>query len=110
MRTTFLLVIAGSILAAAGQIFLKLGATGASSLAGFLNSRVLVGFGLYGVGSLLWILALAKLPLTRVYPFTILTFVLVYMASAAVLGEQITGMVLAGAAIVLLGLVLIVLA
>ena len=48
MRTTFLLVIAGSILAAAGQIFLKLGATGASSLAGFINSRVLVGFGLYG--------------------------------------------------------------
>jgi drug/metabolite transporter (DMT)-like permease len=71
---------------------------------------VLVGFGLYGVGSVLWILALAKLPLTRVYPFTILTFVLVYMASATVLGEQITGMVLAGAVIVLLGLVLIVLA
>jgi drug/metabolite transporter (DMT)-like permease len=105
-----LLVVLGAILGAAGQVFLKLGATGASSLADYLNFRLGAGFCMYAVGSVLWIMALSKLPLSKVYPFTVLTFVIVYLASFALLGERITGTVLLGATLVLAGLIVISLA
>ena len=106
----FALVTVGCFLAAAGQIFLKLGATGAQSVTDFVNIRTMFGFMLYGVGSVLWIIALARLPLSKVYPFTILTFVLVYVASATMLGEPMTRQVLLGAGLVLAGLLVITLA
>ena len=102
-----LLVLLGSFLAAAGQIFLKLGATGAVGLADYVNARLAFGFALYGIGSVVWVVALSKLPLSKVYPFTVLTFVLVYVASFVVLGERITAQVIAGALLVLAGLVVI---
>jgi drug/metabolite transporter (DMT)-like permease len=102
-----ILVLLGSLLAAAGQIYLKLGASGASSLSDYLNVRLGIGFGLYTLGSVLWVVALSKLPLSRVYPFTVLTFVLVYVASFAILGERITGPVVAGALLVVIGLLVI---
>jgi drug/metabolite transporter (DMT)-like permease len=101
------LVLIGSLLAAAGQIFLKIGADGAVRLTDYMNARLAIGFALYGLGSIVWVMALARLPLSRVYPFTMLTFVLVYLGSFALLGERITGQVLAGAFLVLAGLVLI---
>jgi drug/metabolite transporter (DMT)-like permease len=101
------LVVVGSLCAAAGQIYLKLGATGATSLADYVNPRLGIGFGLYAVGSVLWVVALSKLPLSRVYPFTVLTFVLVYVASFAILGERISGTVITGALLVLAGLIVI---
>jgi drug/metabolite transporter (DMT)-like permease len=100
-------VLAGSLLAAAGQLFLKLGASGATQLADYLNARLLIGFVLYAAGSVLWVMALAKLPLSRVYPFTVLTFVMVYVASFAILGERLTSQVISGAVLVLVGLVVI---
>ena len=103
----FVLVTLGAFLAAAGQIFLKLGANGARSVSDFANSRTLFGFALYGVGSILWVVALSRLPLSKVYPFTILTFVLVYIASATMLGEPMTATVLFGATLVILGLLVI---
>jgi len=57
---------------------------------------------------MLWLLALARLPLSRVYPFTILTFVLVYVASVWLLGEQLTSSLVIGASLVLGGLLVIV--
>jgi drug/metabolite transporter (DMT)-like permease len=110
MASPLLLVIMGSLLAAAGQIFLKIGATGASTIADFLNPKLGAGFLLYGVGSVLWVMALAKLPLSRVYPFTVMTFVIVYVASFVILREPISGSVLVGAALVLAGLLIITLA
>ena len=103
----FLFVTVGTFLAAAGQIYLKLGATGAQTAWDFVNTRTITGLALYGVGSLLWIIALARLPLSKVYPFTILTFVLVYAASATILGEPMTPRVLAGAGLVIAGLLVI---
>lgn len=104
----YLFVIVGALLAAAGQLFLKLGATGAVAITDFLNLRVSAGLVLYALGTILWLVALAKLPLTRVYPFTILTFVTVYGASFLILGERLTASVVIGAMLVLAGLVIIV--
>ncbi len=102
-----LLVLIGSFLAAGGQLFLKLGADGATAWSDYLNGRLAIGFALYGVGSALWVMALSKWPLSKVYPFTILTFVLVYVSTVLVLGERISGQVIGGALLVLTGLVVI---
>lgn len=102
-----MLVILSAICGAIGQVFLKLGANGAVQVSSFINVRLLGGLALYGLSTVLWILALSKWPLTRVYPFTALTFVLVYVASAFVLREPVTMPVIMGAGLVLIGLVVI---
>ena len=104
----YVLVVVSAVLAAIGQLFFKLGATGAVAVTDFLNLRVTAGLTLYALSTVLWIGALSKLPLTRVYPFTILTFVTVYVASFVILGERLNAPVLIGAALVLVGLFIIV--
>lgn len=103
----YVLVILGALFAATGQIFFKLGATGAAAVMDYVNVRIVTGLVLYGASTVLWIVALSKLPLSRVYPFTVLTFVIVYTASFVVLGEKLTGPVLIGALLVLAGLIVI---
>jgi drug/metabolite transporter (DMT)-like permease len=100
-------LVLGSVLAAGGQIFLKTGADGATSLADYANLRILLGLGCYALGTALWLLALARLPLSKVYPFTILTFVLVYIASVHMLGERISATLAVGVVLVFSGLLVI---
>ena len=97
-------LVAGCLCAAFGQVFFKLGATGRESLAAFVNGWILLGLLLYGLGTVLWIYALSKASLTVVYPFTALTFVLVYVAGTAWLGEPLAAKALVGVALVLVGL------
>jgi undecaprenyl phosphate-alpha-L-ara4N flippase subunit ArnE len=107
MLDTRLYPIVGSVLAAVGQIFLKLGASGAVAFTSYLNWRVAVGMSCYVLGALAWLVALSRLPLSRVYPFTILTFVLVYVASVFILGERMTATLLVGVVFVLVGLLIV---
>ena len=101
-------LVLGSLLGAGGQVLLKMGADGATSLTGYMNLRILLGLGCYALGTAFWLLALARLPLSKVYPFTILTFVLVYVASVRLLGERITLPLGLGVGLVLTGLIVIV--
>src|SRR5262245_51889401 len=96
----YLFVLLGCLLGAGGQVLLKLGAAGAVQPLDYLNGRLALGFLLYGAGAIFWVVALSRLPLSRVYPFTILTFVLVYFCSVILLGERMTTQVLFGAAFV----------
>ena len=107
MPSALLWVVASCVLAAAGQVLLKLGSQGAVSLAGYANLRLVAGLALYGASTLLWIVALSRLPLSRVYPFTVLTFVLVYVLSYLCLDESLSPQVLGGGALVLAGLFVI---
>jgi drug/metabolite transporter (DMT)-like permease len=100
-------LVLGSVLGAAGQVLLKVGVTGATTLAGFINLRVIAGLACYVVGTVLWLIALSRMPLSRVYPFTILTFVIVYFAALTLLGERLTAPLFAGVILVLCGLVII---
>jgi undecaprenyl phosphate-alpha-L-ara4N flippase subunit ArnE len=97
----------GSVLAAAGQVLLKIGVSGATTPAGFINLRVVGGLTCYVLGTVLWLIALSRMPLSRVYPFTILTFVIVYVAAVMLLGERLTASLVAGLVLVLSGLVII---
>ena len=105
--TVYALVLTGSVCAAFGQLFFKLGATGRSSVEAFMNGWITLGLLLYAVSTGLWIAALSQAKLTAVYPFTALTFVLVYLLGIAVLGEVVSGTALTGVALVLVGLFLI---
>ncbi|HEY1393711.1 MAG TPA: hypothetical protein VFV25_10065 [Methylibium sp.] len=100
-------LLTGSLCAACGQLLFKLGATGRGTLASYLNLHILTGLGLYALGTALWIAALSQAKLTTVYPFTALTFVLVYGMGIWVLGEAVSNQALAGVAMVLFGLFLI---
>jgi drug/metabolite transporter (DMT)-like permease len=100
-------LVLGSLLAAAGQVLLKTGADGAASLHDYANWRIFLGLGCYVLGTICWLLALARLPLSKVYPFTILTFVLVYLASFYLLHERISVALAVGVGLVCSGLVVI---
>lgn len=89
-------LLASCCCAALGQILLKLGAGGREGVAVILNPTVFGGLTLYAVGMALWLYALSKLPLFVVYPFTVLTLILVGALSVVVLGERPNAAVLAG--------------
>lgn len=99
--------LAGALLAALGQVSFKFGAAGRSGLLEFVNPWILLGLLLYFAGTVFWILALSAVPLTVLYPFAALTYVLVNVFAVALLGEQLSTKGLAGTGFVLLGLFLV---
>jgi multidrug transporter EmrE-like cation transporter len=108
--TPMVALLAGSLLGATGQVLLKLGADGAVQLDDFLNPTVAAGLAVYGLGTILWIWALSRVPLNVAYAFTALTFLLVYMASAFVIGERLPLLACLGLIFVISGFALLALA
>lgn len=97
-------LIAGSMCAAAGTVLLKLGSSGCVALLDFVNGRMIGGLLLYGIGSASWIYAMSRAPLSLVYPFTALTFVLVMLAGILLMKEEATLAMLGGSALILAGI------
>lgn len=87
------------VAAAVGQVLLKAGAG-----AGLVNPKVGAGLLLYAVSACFWVTALGKAPLSKVYPFTAATFVLVMAGSAVVFHEPWGWRELVGSGFVLAGL------
>ncbi len=109
--TSHLLALFCVALIALGQLLFKYTAN-AWRLAGtFYDSLVIVpafsALTIYGCATLLWIVVLQDAPLSRVYPYMALSFVLVALASWLVLREQIPLGQVAGLALVLGGLLVI---
>ena len=102
-----LFLLAAAVLAAVGQVLFKAGAHARVHWLEFINPAVIGGLGCYGLSTLLWIYALSKLPLRVVYPYTALTFVLVYIGAFLVFGEKPGVRGIAGVVLVLGGLFLI---
>jgi len=105
--SVYVYLLGGCLCASVGQILFKFGATGREGIWLFVNPWVSVGLLFYGVGTLLWIYSLSKANLTFVYPFTTLTFILVYGYGVFVLREPASVKALAGAIMVLIGLFLV---
>lgn len=97
-------LILGSACAAGGTVLLKMGATGNASLVDYANVRLASGLGFYATGSALWIFAMARAPLSLVYPFNALTFVLVMTASVLLFGERPTPTMIGGSGLILSGI------
>ena len=110
------IIIIGVIFAAIGQVSWKLGMNQVGQLATLdlttlstvlLNPFVLLGFVMYGLSTIFWLIALSKKDLSFVYPFISLTYVLVLVLSSLVLKEDIGINKLAGTLIIMFGLVII---
>jgi drug/metabolite transporter (DMT)-like permease len=101
---TIMALVSSAICAAGGQLLIAIGARGRTDALSFLNPWIVIGLGLFGLGAVLWIYSLSKAALIQVYPFTVLTFAMVYLGSILVLGERPTLAGNCGVAIVLVGL------
>jgi len=110
------IIIIGIIFAAVGQVSWKLGMNQAGQLATLdlttlstvlLNPYVLLGFVMYGLSTIFWLIALSKKDLSFVYPFISLTYVLVLVLSSLVLKESIGVNKLVGTLIITVGLIII---
>ena len=103
-------------LSALAQIAFKLGVTTAKTaavvtrgpVAGLMNALlspgVLVGLALYGLGTMLWLTALARVEVSQAYPFVGLGFVLTAILGYALFGEALSPMRIAGILLVVGGI------
>ncbi|MDH6268512.1 drug/metabolite transporter (DMT)-like permease [Rhizobium sp. SG_E_25_P2] len=72
-----------------------------------LSPYVIGGLGLYGLGAILWLLVLSKLPVSSAYPFVALGMALTTAAGVVVLGEQISWPTALGVAVIIAGICLV---
>lgn len=106
LRIVAILVL-GSLCASGGTILLKIGATGRADFLSFINPMIITGLGLYGLGAVFWIYGMSRQNLISVYPFTILSFTIVYLVGILGLGERPTRLGIVGVALILAGLYLV---
>ena len=107
-KVPLVLLAASVLLSATGHLILRDGAEGAIGLAE-LSQRIGIYFGLviYGLGTVLWILCLRRLDLALAYPASAVQIALVYIGSAAWLGERIPPGRLLGVTIIITGILLL---
>lgn len=95
-KVVYFLLFISSSLAAAGQLLLKFGANDKNTIYEFINIHTISGLLLYFIGLILWIYSLSKVNLILAYPFTLLTFILVFILAHLFLGELINKISLLG--------------
>ena len=115
----FFLLLTSIVLGAFGQVAMKWGMMGVSQsetdggfqlLYNAIHSLpVLIGLSLYGLSALLWVMVLARVPLSYAYPLVSLGYVVVVLMSFFWLGEslpliRITGLVLICAGVCLIAI------
>ncbi|MCA0456653.1 MAG: multidrug resistance protein [Chloroflexi bacterium] len=96
------MVLASVAFGAVGQLILKAGMNSIVETYGKLqltpetlihmatNPLLIVGIGIFGVSTLLWLFALAKADLSFAYPFLSLTYLAVLIGGAFLFGDQVT--------------------
>lgn len=117
---TLALILVSVTLSACAQVLFKLGvapvpgqgAAGSPSLissviATLLRPGVLGGLALYGVGTVVWLRALAQTELSQAYPFVGLGFVMTAALGYAVFDEALGPSRLIGIALVIAGVILV---
>lgn len=112
MKLPYLLVIISVFALAAGQLIFKYVANRISSLSlGELAGHpdvagiFVLGLALYGATTVLWVMALRDLPLSRAYIFAALAFVLVPFGAWFIFGEKLTVNYMIGVALIVTGIV-----
>jgi drug/metabolite transporter (DMT)-like permease len=69
--------------------------------------QVLIGFLLYGLSSILWIAVVSSVDISMAYPMVSSAYVVVFLGSWLLLGEQISPMRAVGLAVIVAGVVII---
>ncbi|MFN3687617.1 transporter [Salinarimonas sp.] len=101
-----------AIALAAGQVLFKLAATQIASRSGTLLSALAspwlaVALLVYAIATALWIWVLTQVPLTRAYPFALVSMAMVPIAGALLFSEPLSARYLVGFGLVLAGLAVI---
>lgn len=110
---SFALILVNVVLGSIGQLLLKTGAEkagkGASIASMFTRWEVLVGFGLYGMASLLWlkILQNPNVSLSVAYPMIAMSYVVVTVLDMTVLKDQVPPLRWAGLILICAGVALV---
>ena len=116
MRASVVALLLSSVmLSGLAQIAFKYGlanlgssATGARFIfEALMKPAVIAGFVMYGVGALVWLAALSRVPLSQAYPFVGLGFVITALAGWLVFGEVLSIYRLVGIAMIIGGVVLV---
>ena len=111
-RRSFLLVVCCTIIGAAAQVLIKkgAGALGANptmvqtAIAMVLTPALFAGYAMYGVSTVLLVLALRHGQLSLLYPVFAMTYVWVAILSVVVFHESMNAFKLAGIAIIVGGI------
>ena len=115
---TLALIFLSVTLSACAQVLFKFGvapvpgSVGNPSLIGaviatLLRPGVLGGLALYGIGTVVWLRALAQVELSQAYPFVGLGFVMTAVLGSLVFNEALGPTRLVGIALVIAGVVLV---
>lgn len=118
-KAIYLLIGLSVSLSAIAQVFLKHGATGASAkpqsdsgnvigviLAYALNPFVIFGLFVYFLSAAVWLLVLAKVPLSTAYPFVSLGFVLTAVMGRLVFHDTFSVTKVVGTLVIVVGVVI----
>lgn len=102
------------VLLAVGQILFKLAGRDANLVRSWMDLGGLfttpwmwMALAVYGCATVLWVLLLQRVPLSRAYPFAALGFVLVPAAASWLFAERLSFTYLVGAALVVVGIITI---
>jgi drug/metabolite transporter (DMT)-like permease len=105
-------------LTAVAQILLKLGVVAAASASTaplptrlfrmIMTPQVLAGLTVYALSTVCWLFALSKLKLSVAYPMVSLSYVLVTIGAAVMLGEVISRNQIIGLSLIIAGVVFLV--
>jgi len=123
-KTSFVpiaLILINVVLGSVGQISLRYGASQLGDLRagqgiaasvlcafkGIFTPYVLLGFCLYAISAVLWVLVLNQVSLSFAYPMISLSYVLVVLLSAIILGESVPLVTIGGLIFICLGVSLI---
>lgn len=109
------LIIASVACGAVGQLILKAGMKALGPLQLSLNTLIsmatspllLVGIAVFGVSTLLWLLALMKADLSFAYPFLSLTYIAVLIGGAVLFQENVTLPRVIGFAVIVAGVLIV---
>lgn len=114
------LILASVVLSATSQVVLKRGMTAPAIRAaidggGALDTAVAVstspavigGLACFGLSAVIWLFVLSRVALSTAYPFVALGIVLTIAAGATLFGEPVSGRALIGAALIVVGVVLV---
>lgn len=110
-------VLGAVLLAASAHLTIKAGLNGAVVAAAhstilqklviyFTQPLIVLGLAVYGVGTLLWILAVSKRDISYVFPIAALNYVLVMVGGMVLFAESIPPKRWVGIAVVIFGVVL----
>src|SRR5262245_52697347 len=112
---TLAFILVSVALSAGAQVALKFGVLSSTGQPGgslgpltvLLSPGVFIGLALYGVGTLVWLMALREVQLSQAYPFVGLGFVLTTLAGWWLFGDALSPQRLLGIAMVVGGIVIV---